>query len=102
MGSKLSDGLFIAIDNNGEVCTGANHGGPKLYVYEKVAIKKAGLLGKVYKVDEKGVTLVWPVAKTYFLNEKHELPTIQESDRVEVCSACGKAGCYRFLCYGID
>lgn len=41
MSSKLSDGLFIAVDANGEVCTGANHGGPKLYVLEKVAVKKA-------------------------------------------------------------
>ncbi len=97
MGSKLSDGLFIAIDRNGEVCTGANHGGPKLYVYEKVAIKKAGKDGKVYKVDEGGVTLIWPVLvpKTFFLNEQHEI-------RDEVCSACGSSSCYRFLCYGID
>jgi hypothetical protein len=93
MASKLSDGLFIAIDSNGEVCTGANSSGVKLYVYESVAIKKAGLGGKVYRVDEKAVSLIWPVAKTFFLNEQHEL-----------CSACGrsKSSCNNFNCYGID
>lgn len=73
MASKLSDGLFIAIDRNGEVCAGANSSGVKLYVYEKVAIKKAGLGGKVYRVDEKTVSLIWPVPKTFFLNEQHEI-----------------------------
>lgn len=74
MPSKLSDGLFIAIDANGEVCTGAGTAGPKLYVYEKVAIKKAGPGGKVFRVDEKATSLIWPVAKTFFMNEQHELP----------------------------
>jgi hypothetical protein len=99
MSSKLSDGLFIAIDRNGEVCTGANSSGVKLYVYESVAIKKAGLGGKVYRVDEKTVSLIWPVAKTFFLNEQHELPRRKKD---EECSACGSTSCYGHLCYGID
>lgn len=77
--SKLSDGLYIAIDENGEVCCGANRSGPKLYVYESVAIKKAtrrGRQGRVYRVDESGLTLVYPKVepRTFFLNERHELP----------------------------
>ncbi len=70
---KLSTGLYIAVNSNGTVCVGANNAGPKLYCYENFAIKKAGLGGKVYRVTDTGVTLVWPVAKTFFLNEQHEL-----------------------------
>lgn len=74
--SRLSDGLYIAVNVNGEICCGANRSGPKLYVYESVAIKKANRNGpgKVYRVDETGITQTYPVAKTFFLNERHELP----------------------------
>lgn len=82
MPSRLSDGLFIAVDVNGEVCCGTGRAGIKLYVHQSVAVKKAGLGGKVYRVDERGVTLVWPEAKTFFLNERHELPV------EEMCKYC--------------
>lgn len=99
MPSKLSDGLYIAVDKNGEVCCGANRSGPKLYVYESVAVKKAKAGGKVYRIDESGIKQIWPVAKTFFLNERHEI-----RDEELFCTACGrdKSRCSNFDCYGID
>lgn len=73
MSSRLSDGLFIAVDRNGEVCCGTGRAGTKLYVHKTVAVKKAGLGGKVYRVTESSVELVWPEARTFFLNERHEI-----------------------------
>jgi hypothetical protein len=49
-GFYLKKGLHIAIDTNGEVCRGANQAGPKLYTSQKVAEKKAGLGGSVYRI----------------------------------------------------
>ena len=72
--SKFSDGFYVAVHKDGSVGQGANRGGPKLYVYENMAIRKAGKGGKVYFVSDTQVTQVWPVAKTFFLNERHELP----------------------------
>lgn len=94
MPAKLSDGLFIAIDRNGEVC-GPHQGGTKLYTYIGTAVKRAGKGGRVYRVDEGTVTLVWPEPKTFFLNERHELPPASSSR----CS-CGDDPCYRICCCG--
>jgi hypothetical protein len=110
--SKLSDGVFIVVDREGYVSGGANSSGAKVYVYLGTAKKRAGKSGKVYRVDDKGVTLVWPEAKTFFLNERHEIPpdpspklppmNVMHTDLEKVCSACGEERCYGFLCYGID
>lgn len=70
----LSDGLFIAVRKDGTVANGANSSGPKLYVYQSVAQRKAGPGGMVFKVTNNEVTCVWFEPKTFFLNEKHELP----------------------------
>jgi hypothetical protein len=86
MPAKLSDGLFIAVDSNGEVCCGANRSGPKLYIHESVAKKKAGKGGMVFKVTNNDVTCVWFEPKTFFLNERHEISE-------EKCRGCSGGGC---------
>lgn len=58
---KLSDGYYIAVWDDGTVAQGANNSGPKLYVHEKFAIKKAGKGGRVFLVTDKTVTQVWPL-----------------------------------------
>lgn len=69
---RLSDGLYIAVRRDGTVANGVNHSGPKLYVHQSVAQKKAGKGGMVFRVTNNEVTCVWFEPKTFFLNEQHE------------------------------
>lgn len=55
---SFADGVYIAVDKDGFVCNGANRSGPKLYVHESVARKKAGSEGKVFLVCFDGMKLV--------------------------------------------
>lgn len=78
---ELQTGLYIAVNKVGEVCRG-HRTGPKLYIHEKVAIRKAGQGGKVFLVTDNQVTQIYPFRpKTFFLNERHEI----RDDKCKVC-----------------
>ena len=50
-GTKLADGLYMAVDAKGNV-TCAYQGGPRLYVNGRIARRAAGFGGRVFQILE--------------------------------------------------
>jgi len=57
---RPEEGLFLAVKASGFVGNGGSNGsgGPKLYIHESVAVKKAGPGGSVYRIRLTGYGMV--------------------------------------------